>query len=183
MSTRLLSTLDSLPKDSSSPEENSFDARLLPTKEQPHVTLPGIQLPARCAADPSVWPTGQSLLSSWLHASVPPEAPTRPDCLARRRLMRHAHVSVLAFAKIIARERWRLPPPEFSAIYLQPTPPLRRLKHAFDLRRTGYQSGGRSGSCVSQHLCFESSVGEQFSLLGNHVPRWGRQALLLDSDE
>ena len=26
-------------------------------------------------------------------------------------------------------------------------------------------------------------MGEQFSLLGNHVSRWGRQALLLDSSE
>lgn len=33
MNTRLLFTLDSLPKDSSSPEENSFDSHLLPTKE------------------------------------------------------------------------------------------------------------------------------------------------------
>ena len=166
MRTRRLSTLDSLPKDSSSPEENSFDARLLPTKEQPHATSPGTQLPARCAADPSVWPTGQSLLSSWLNALLLPKAPTRPDCLARQKRAHRTHGSVLAFAKIIAREFRRLPPLERSAFYLQPTPPLRRLKHAFDLRRTGYQSGGRSGSCVSQHLCLESSVGELVSQHG-----------------
>lgn len=36
------------------------------------------------AACPSVWPVGQSLLSSWLRALVPPKVPTSPDCLARR---------------------------------------------------------------------------------------------------
>ena len=36
------------------------------------------------AACPSVWPVGQSLLSSWLHVLVPTRTPTSPDCLARR---------------------------------------------------------------------------------------------------
>ena len=47
------------------------------------------------------------------------------------------HPPVLAFAKIIAREFLRLPPLEFSAIYLQPTPPLRRLNHASDTDAPG----------------------------------------------
>jgi hypothetical protein len=51
--------------------------------------------------------------------------------------MRPAQASVLAFAMIIAREFRRLPPLERSAFYLQPTPPLRRLKHAHDTNAPG----------------------------------------------
>ena len=86
---------------------------------------------------------------------------------------------VFAFAKIVVRWLQRLPPQSLSAIYLQPTPPLTSLKHATDKVTHRLPTGVVSGSCVSQFHRFESSVGEQLALHGNHASRCGGQAVLL----
>jgi hypothetical protein len=119
--TRLLFTLDSLPKDSSSPEENSFDSLCFqPRKADRELT--GTQIPPAASACPSVWPNGQSLLSSWLNVLVPTRTPTRPDCLARQKPVHHAQTFVFAFAKIIARELQRPPPPRSRLSTCSPLP-------------------------------------------------------------
>jgi hypothetical protein len=97
--TRRLFTLDSLPKDSSSPEENSFDSLCFQPRKCRTTACreyKSQQAPRHC---PSVWPFGQSQLSSWLFALVPPRAPTSPDCLARRRRVHLARGIRLCLSK------------------------------------------------------------------------------------
>ena len=85
MNTRRLFTLDSLPKDSSSPEENSFDSHLLPTKEMPRSTCREHKSrQVRSIAHPFGL-TASHCFRRGFNVSVPPETPTSPDCLARRK--------------------------------------------------------------------------------------------------
>lgn len=183
VSTRRLSTLDSLPKDSSSPEENSFDVRLLPTKEMRRRRLPGIQIPTGARALSirlASWPVAAFVVASCSGANqnanetgLPCPAETCASCARFRLGLRQDHrpnVSAASAARTIG----------FLLAAHSPAMAFEsRLRH----RRTGYQSGGHSGSCVSQLLRNESSVGELVSQPGNHASRWGRQALLLDSGE
>jgi len=166
--TRRLFTLDSLPKDCSSPEAHSLGSHLLPAKEMPPAAWSGIQIPIRRTALSirlAKRPVAAFVVAflSWCH---PRRQRVRTALPGGTACVMHA-ASVFACAKNIARAWSWLPPPPFSALYLQPTPPRRRLKHACDHSRTGYQSGGRRGSCVNQSLHLESSVGELVAQLGN----------------
>lgn len=91
--------------------------------------------------------------------------------------------TVLAFAKIIAREFRRLPPLERSTFYLQPTPPLRRLKHACDTDAPGTNPAAVAVPALVSIFIWRVPWVSWFPSMANHVPRWGRQALLLDSGE
>ena len=177
--TRRLFTLDSLPKDSSSPEENSFDSHCFQPRKADR-GLPGIQIPA-AACGLSIRlacrPVAAFVVAQCSGATQNANESGLP-CPARAvRIMRTARV--FAFAKTIARGLPRLPPPESSALYLQPTPPLTSFKHAADTAANRLPTGVVSGSCVSQFHRFESSVGEQLALHGNHASRCGGQAVLL----
>ncbi len=140
MNTRRLFTLDSLSKDFSSPEENSFDSHCFQPRKC-RSGLPGIQIPAAPRHCPSVWPIGQSLLSSWQTSLwCHPELPTSPDCLARRKL----DASCIGFASLPSQRPssdstrgFRLARCQLSTC--SPLPHLRVLSTWPTWPRTGYQ--------------------------------------------
>jgi len=150
MNTRRLSTLDSLPKDFSSPEENSFDSHCFQPRKAVR-GLPGIQIPA-AACSLSIRlacrPVAAFVVASCSGATQNANEPGLPCPAHAVRIMRTARV--FAFAKIIVRWLQRLPPQSRSAIYLQPTPPLTSLEHAADKAAHRLPTGVVSGSCVSQ---------------------------------
>jgi len=180
MNTRHLFTLDSLPKDSSSPEENSFDSLCFQPRKADR-GLPGIQIPAAACS-----------LSIRL-ACRPVAAFVVVQCPGATQNANESGLPCPAESICVMPMIPSLPSQRPSPKVAWGSRPIRhRLSTCSPLPHYGVSitsltathrvpTGDRSGSCVSQHLYFESSVGELVSQHGNCVSRWGRQALLLDA--
>ena len=154
---------------------------MLPTKESHTAGSREYDSQLPRAACPSVWLVGQSLLSSWLicpratqdanESGLPcPAQPQTHLAFQPRPCLRKDHRPTSNEA----------PAPLPSAFYLQSTPLHASFNHAADKATHRLPTGIACSSCVSQFLRSESSVGEPVSQRGNHVPRCGRQAVLLD---
>lgn len=144
--------------------------------------MPGIQIPASAQHCPSVWPLGQSLLSSWLNVSAPTETPTSPDCLARRRLVRRARGPRLCFRKDHRPKRpWASAQETFGYLLAAHSPTT-----AFEARRVTRAAPGTNPAAVAVPALvsiFASRVPwvSWFPSMANTVSRCGRQAVLLDA--
>jgi hypothetical protein len=154
---------------------------MLPTKEMPQHGLPGIQIPASQRHRPSVWPIGQSQLSSWLPVLVPPRTPTRPDCLARRRRVHLARGVRLCLRKDHRPRNPAASTADFSAVYLLPTPPLRRLNHARDTGAPVTSPAAVVVPALVSHFALRVPWVSWFPSMAISVSRCGRQAVLLDA--
>jgi hypothetical protein len=69
------------------------------------------------------------------------------------------------------------------AFYLQSTPPLRRLKHAHDTDAPGTNPAAVAVPALVSIFILRVPWVSSFHCVANHVSRWGRQALLLDSEK
>jgi hypothetical protein len=100
--------------------------------------LPGTQIPAAACGLPirlANRPVAAFVVASMLRRQ--PKRQRVRTALPGGNNSHRANAPVFAFAKTIAQNTDRLPPARASAFYLQPTPPLRRLKHACDTDAPG----------------------------------------------